>query len=129
LSLLAYALGAKACRPVSSDLKLALTFMAVPLVPPYAMTYDMIGTSVAILLFLRAVTAPGGAVSRLTLYVSGLAWIVPGASLALGLATHVQGIGACVYSLEFLLIFRAIWARRPVRSGLPDAAPPVSVPG
>jgi hypothetical protein len=80
----------QAASPAAWRLPMALAL--IPLATPYAMTYDMIGPSLAAALLM---TVPGQ--TRPALCAAALAWIWPGLSVYVGTA-GMPGLGALVYA-------------------------------
>src|SRR5258708_5351501 len=90
--------------------RLAFTLAVVPLVTPYAMTYDMLGPTLAAALMLT-----GAQVSRALLAASALAWAWPGIAAYVSARYGTPGLGAPVYGA----LATAIWSST---GGLPPPA-------
>jgi len=86
-------------------MRLVFALAAVPLVTPYAMTYDMIGPALACALMLSA-----GPVSRASLYAVALAWVWPGLSLYVGAGFGMPGLGAGAFALLAMAAWRQAWS-------------------
>jgi hypothetical protein len=93
------------------SIRLAFALAAVPLVTPYAMTYDMIGTALACALMLSERPSPARVCAM------ALAWAWPGLSLYAALLFGLPGLGAGA----FVLLATAVWCQarktRPVPFG------------
>jgi hypothetical protein len=89
-----------------ADWQLPMALTLIPLATPYAMTYDMIGPSLAAAC-LMAHPAP----SRIAIYAAALAWAWPGLSFYAG-AMLVPGLGALVYAALAAAVWQAGQVRR-----------------
>jgi hypothetical protein len=89
-------------RDTPPDLRAALALALVPLASPYAFSYDMVSTAVAVALLMRRVVRDGFLPFEASIFA--LAWIWPGVSVAVtyavgpGIGTAgLAGLGWCAW--------------------------------